>query len=42
MRKRGPTYERALAIREKVLGADHPGTQTVAANLATLLKRKGE
>ena len=30
-------YERALAIREKALGADHPGTQTVRNNLDYVL-----
>ncbi|HEU4326930.1 MAG TPA: tetratricopeptide repeat protein [Roseiflexaceae bacterium] len=31
-----PLYERALAIRERVLGADHPDTATSLNNLAVL------
>jgi tetratricopeptide (TPR) repeat protein len=33
-----PLYERALAIREKLLGAEHPDTATSLNNLARLLK----
>ena len=33
-----PLYERSLAIREKVLGPDHPGVATGLNNLAELLK----
>ena len=33
-------YERALAIVEKVLGPDHPHTQTVRNNLASLDEEK--
>jgi hypothetical protein len=29
-----PLYEQTLADRERVLGADHPQTKTVRANLA--------
>jgi Flp pilus assembly protein TadD len=29
-----PLFERALAIREKALGPDHPNTKTAKANLA--------
>lgn len=32
-----PLYERSLAILEKVLGTEHPTTQTVARNYARLL-----
>ena len=35
-----PLYERALAIREKVLGPDHPETATSLNNLATLLQAR--
>ena len=31
-----PYYERALAILERVLGADHPHTVTVRGNLESL------
>jgi hypothetical protein len=31
-----PLYERALAIREKARGPDHPDTATVRRNLAAL------
>ena len=30
----GPLYERSLAIREKVLGPDHPDVATSLNNLA--------
>ena len=33
-----PYYERALAIRERVLGPDHPTTQVVRQNLTALKK----
>ena len=33
-----PLYERALAIREKALGPEHPDTGTSISNLALLLK----
>ena len=33
-----PLYERALAIREKVLGPEHPDTATSLNNLAALLQ----
>ena len=36
-----PLYERALAIREKVLGAEHPDTATSLNNLAILLQDPG-
>jgi Tetratricopeptide repeat len=35
-------FERALAIREKVLGPEHPDTATSLNNLALLLKNHGE
>ncbi len=37
-----PLLERALAIREKVLGAEHPATATSLNNLALLLKSQGD
>ena len=37
-----PLYERALAIREKVLGAEHPDTATSLSNLAILLQAQGD
>jgi tetratricopeptide (TPR) repeat protein len=37
-----PLFERALAIREKVLGPEHPDTATSLNNLAVLLKGQGE
>ena len=37
-----PLYERALAIREKVLGAEHPDTATSLNNLAILLRAQGD
>ena len=37
-----PLYERALAIREKVLGPEHPDTANSLNNLALLLKDQGE
>jgi tetratricopeptide (TPR) repeat protein len=36
-----PLYERALAIREKVLGPEHPDTATILNNLALLLSLQG-
>jgi hypothetical protein len=33
-----PLFERALAIREKVLGPDHPDTARSLDNLAVLLQ----
>jgi tetratricopeptide (TPR) repeat protein len=35
-------YERALAIREKVLGPEHPDTATSLAGLAVLLQDQGD
>jgi tetratricopeptide (TPR) repeat protein len=35
-------HERALAIREKVLGSEHPDTATSLNNLALLLKEQGD
>jgi hypothetical protein len=32
-----PLYERALAIREKVRGTEHPNTDRIRSNFATLL-----
>ena len=37
-----PLYQRALAIREEVLGCEHPFTATTLHNLASLLARQGE
>ncbi len=37
-----PLYERALAIRERTLGPDHPDTATSLNNLAWLLYWQGE
>ena len=37
-----PLHERALAIREKVLGAEHPDTATSLNNLALLLQAQGD
>jgi tetratricopeptide (TPR) repeat protein len=37
-----PLFRRALAIRGKALGPDHPGTATSLNNLALLLKAKGD
>ena len=37
-----PYYERALAIRERVLGPDHPDTATSLNNLGLLLRAMGE
>jgi Tetratricopeptide repeat len=36
-----PLYQRALAIFERVLGRDHPRTQTVRENYAALLRTMG-
>jgi tetratricopeptide (TPR) repeat protein len=37
-----PHYERALAIREKVLGAEHPDTARSLNNLGGLLQSQGD
>ena len=37
-----PLYRRALEIREKVLGREHPDTATSLNNLAVLLENKGD
>ena len=37
-----PLYERALAIREKVLGPEHPDTAMSLNNLAVLLQDQGD
>ena len=37
-----PLYERALAIREKVLGPEHPDTATSLNSLASLLQAQGD
>jgi len=37
-----PYYERALAINEKVLGAEHPDTASSLNNLGFLLQAQGE
>jgi tetratricopeptide (TPR) repeat protein len=34
-------YERALAVREKVLGVEHPETAVTLSNLAGLLRAQG-
>jgi len=36
-----PLYERALAIREKVLGSEHPDTNRTRSNFARLLLAQG-
>ena len=36
-----PLYQRALAIREKTLGADHPKVATALGKLATLFDAEG-
>jgi hypothetical protein len=36
-----PLLERALAIREKAPGPDHPDTATVRNHLANLLSQRG-
>jgi tetratricopeptide (TPR) repeat protein len=36
-----PLYRRALAIREKTLGPDHPDVATVLVNYAALLRETG-
>src|SRR5262249_10950562 len=38
----GPLFERALAIREKTLGPDHPEIAQSLNNLAVLLKNQGD
>jgi tetratricopeptide (TPR) repeat protein len=35
-------YERALAINEKALGAEHPGTALSANNLGSVLQEMGD
>jgi Tfp pilus assembly protein PilF len=37
-----PYFERALAIREKALGPDHPDTAQSLNNLGYLLKTRGD
>ncbi len=37
-----PFYKRALAIREKALGPDHPGVATDLNNLAGLFEAQGK
>jgi tetratricopeptide (TPR) repeat protein len=37
-----PYYERALGIRERVLGAAHPDTATSLNNLGMLLQAMGD
>jgi tetratricopeptide (TPR) repeat protein len=37
-----PYYERALAIREQVLGPEHPNTATSLNNLGALLQEQGD
>jgi tetratricopeptide (TPR) repeat protein len=36
-----PLYRRALSIREKVLGPEHPDTATILDNLAELYRQQG-
>ena len=36
-----PLYERALAIREKALGPEHPDTSRARRNLASVLSASG-
>ena len=42
MRGRGRSIERALAIREKALGPEHPDTATSLNNLAVLHQDQGD
>jgi tetratricopeptide (TPR) repeat protein len=37
-----PLYQRALAIREKALGPDHPKTATSLNNMAELLRSQAK
>jgi hypothetical protein len=37
-----PLFERALAIKEKVLGPEHPSTATILNNLALLVQDQGD
>ena len=37
-----PLFRRALAIQQKLLGADHPITKETQANLARLISAKQE
>ena len=37
-----PLFERALAIREKVLGSEHPDTATSLSDLAILMRKRGD
>ena len=37
-----PLYQKALAIRRKVLGEDHPNTATSYNNLAAILNAQGQ
>src|SRR5262249_40924328 len=37
-----PLFERALAVREKALGPEHPGTAASLNNLARLLPAEGD
>ena len=37
-----PLYQRALAIRERVLGAEHPDTASSLNNLAILYAKQGK
>jgi hypothetical protein len=39
MREAEPLYRKALEIRERALGPDHPDTVTVRQKLATLQTR---
>ena len=36
-----PLYQRALAIREKALGPDHPSTVSTKVNYTLLLQKMG-
>ena len=40
--KAEPLFERALAIREKVLGSKHPDVATCLENYVFLLRNMGE
>ena len=42
LREARPYYARALSIREKVLGAEHPSTATSLNNMGLLLQTMGE
>jgi Tfp pilus assembly protein PilF len=42
LKKHAPLFEQALAIREKVLGPEHPQTAMTLHNLASVLQAEGD